>query len=206
MSIEEFPYSSIRKRIDVIMQPKTYVSYSEETPNAVTALFYLDAPRDLYGWHLSARDRQVSAAYFMIEHFYADRLPVLYRSIADDVYEPWMSDYPPKRDLIRCPLPEPVAHELEHLQSSFIHEWLFFDTDPDIDVELAAYREHGMPMQAVNIRSKKLNRFGWKSGHWIHTTPGTDFNVVYFLEKHWRFDLRMPQQRIQRFQQAWSRS
>jgi len=190
------------------MQPRTYVSYSGETPHALTALFYLDAQRDVYGWHLTARDRQVSSAYFMIEHFYADRLPVLYRSVADDVYEPWTSDYPPKRDLIRCPLPEPAAHDLEHLQSTFVREWLFFETDTDIDSELAAYREHGMSVQAVNIRCKKLNRFGWRGENWIHATPCTDFNVVYFLEKQWRFDLRLPQHRIrqfQQFQQAWLR-
>jgi len=188
------------------MQPKTHVSYSEETPHALTALFYLEAERDLYGWYLSARDRQVSAAYFMVEHFYADRLPTLYRSVADDVYEPWTSDYPPRRERIRCPLPETAAHELEHRQSQFIREWLFFDTDPDIAAEIAAYHAHGMQVHAVNIRSRKLNRFGWKAGHWVHATPGADFNVVYFLEKHWRHDLPLQPQRSRRHHQASFRS
>ncbi|HYD79474.1 MAG TPA: hypothetical protein VEC06_06680 [Paucimonas sp.] len=187
------------------MQPKTYVSYSDEAPPSVTALFYLDAARDLYGWYLAGRERQVSAAYFMIEHFYADRLPILYRSIADDVYEPWTTDYPPKRNLIRCPLPDAVAHELEHLQSLFIQEWLFFDSDPAIEAELAAYRARGLCVQAANIRSRKLNRLGREHGHWIHTTPGADFNVVYFLEKHWRFDLRLPQSRAARYSRLSSR-
>jgi hypothetical protein len=197
-----FPHSSTSDPRDAAMQPKIYVSNSDETPNVLTALFYLDAQRDVHGWHLVARGRQVSAAYFMVEHFYADCLPVLYRSVADDVYEPWTTDYPPKRALIRCPLPDHVAHELERWQSLFIREWIFFDTDPDADGELAAYRDHGKPMQAANIRCRKLNRIGWKTGHWIHATPGTDFNVVYFLEKHWRTDLRLPAQHVLQFRQA----
>jgi|GEM_PF-1267870 len=173
------------------MQPKIYVSQSEDASQSLTALFYLDAQRDLYGWHLQSVDGQVSAAYFMIEHFYADRLPVLYRSIADDVYEPWVTDYPPRRELLRCPLPDAVAHELEHLQSAFVDDWLFFENDIGIAAEVESYRNRGMELQPVNIRSRKLARMTRERGHWYHMTPGTDFNVAYFLEKHWRSGVKL---------------
>lgn len=185
------------------MQPKTYVSCSQGDEQSLTALFYLDAQRDLYGWHLVAYEGQVSAAYFMIEHFYADRLPTLYRSVADDVYEPWVTDYPPRREPMRCPLPDAVVHELERFQSQFVDDWLFFDTDVGVESEAEQRARRGLQVQAVNVRTRKLNRMSRDHGHYIHMTPGTDLNVVFFLEKHWRMNLRLGQRsRVERIRSA----
>jgi len=170
------------------MQPKVYISYSYGIPSSVTAMFYVEAEVDLYGWYLAAKERRLSTAFFMLENFYADRHPVLYRSKEDDVYDVWMTDYPPTKNVIRCPLPESLVHELERIQSGFVQEWLFFENDPDISEELAEYRGRGLPVHAANIRSKKLRGLGNgnDSRQWIHTTSGIDPNVADFLEKHWR--------------------
>ena len=157
----------------------------------MTAMFYMEAHIELYCWYMTARDQQLSTAFFMVEHFYTDRTPVLYRSIEDDVYEPWTIDYPPTKNAIRCPIPDAIMHELERLQSMFVQEWLFFETDPNVSSELAAYRTRGLSVQAANIKCRKLNRLDKEDQHWVHTTPGTDFNVAEFLEKYWRFEERI---------------
>jgi len=169
------------------MQPKVYISHSLGKHSSVTAMFYVEAHTDLYGWYMVAREHRLSTAFFMVEHFYADRTPVLYRSIEDDVYDPWIKEFPPAENAIRCPIPDAISHELERIQSMFIQEWLFFESDPNVAGELAAYHGRGLPVQAANIKFKKLNRLDKDDDHWTHTTPGTDVNVPDFLEKYWRF-------------------
>jgi hypothetical protein len=169
------------------MQPKIYIAYSRGKSSSVTAMFYVEAHIDLYGWAMVAKEQRLSTAFFMVENFYANRTPVLYRSIEDDVYEQWITAYPPTNNAVRCPIPDSITHELERIQSQFIEEWLFFDTDPNVASELAAYRTRGLPTQAANIKYKKLNRLDKDDEVWIHKTPGTDFNVADFLEKYWHF-------------------
>jgi hypothetical protein len=176
----------------ITMQPKTFISYLRETPPSLTALFYIETGNDLYGWYLFAQKNHMSAAFFMIEHFYSNHASTLYRSVQDDVYAPWAIDYPPMRNTIRCPLPDPYVHELERMQSEFVDEWLFFPGDPTSKEELAAYHAHGIPVLAANIKSRKLNRYHGSPRQWLHTTPGVDFNVPEFLEKHWPLDWAPP--------------
>lgn len=174
------------------MQPKVYISFSPGKPGSVFALFYFEAGKDLHGWHIEARNQYFSAAFFMVENFYANRSPCLYRSIEDDVYGPWITDYPPARDDIRCPVPESVGHELERLQSRFVEEWLFFKEDDHIEAELAYYQEHGLPIHEVNIKSRRLHRFQKQGANWIHASAGTDLNIVQLLKKYWRLSEKVP--------------
>jgi hypothetical protein len=168
------------------MQPKIYLSTVQETPARLTALFYVDSHSDIYGWQLIARQQSLSAAFFMIENFYAERTATLYRSMQDDVYAPWTVDYPLRRAPLRCPLPDALAHELERLQSLFVDDWLFFDVDPDSGLERTACHTRGVPLLAANIRSRKLSRLHRSGRQLEHSTPGFDFNVLEFLEKHWK--------------------
>ena len=170
------------------MQPKVYLSYSRKKPCALTALFYIEQEIDLYGWYISAGSRCLSNAFFMVENFYSETTPVLYRSLADDVYEPWTIDLPPTQSIIRCPLPAEIGHELERMQSRFIEEWLFFASDLDVDADLAAYHAHHLPVQMANIRYRKLQALVADGDEWVHVTAGADFNVAQFLEKNWRAD------------------
>jgi len=174
------------------MQPKAYISYLPGKLGSIFALFYFESGVDLHGWHIEARNLYFSAAFFMVENFYANRTPGLYRSVEDDVYSPWTIDYPPTRDKIRCPIPESIGHELERTQSRFVEEWLFFKNDIDIDTELLAYKEHELPVQEVNIKARRLPRLHKEGGIWTHSTPGIDLNVVQLLRKYWRLSEKVP--------------
>jgi hypothetical protein len=175
------------------MQPKFYISYARDKLGCVFALFYYESNADLYGWHIEAKGHYFSAAFFMIENFYTNRATRLYRSIQDDVYGPWITDYPPNRDEIRCPAPESVCHELERLQSMFVEEWLFFQDDPHIAAEVQSYQTHALPVQEVNIKWRRLNRFEKKEPHWTCMASGVDLNVVDLLRKYWRLSEKVPE-------------
>jgi hypothetical protein len=168
------------------MQPKIYVSYSPGKLGSVFALFYFETGMDIHGWHIEARNLYFSAAFFMFENFYARHTPRLYRSMQDDVYSPWITDYPPTRDEIRCPIPESLGHELERIQSRFIEEWLFFKNDAHIEVQQAAYDAQGMPVHEVNIKPRQLHRLYRNDSNWIYASPGLDANVAQLLRKYWR--------------------
>lgn len=175
------------------MQPKAYISYSPGKLGSVFALFYFESGDDIYGWHIEARSLYFSAAFFMVEDFYANRSPRLYRSVEDDVYGPWTIDYPPTKDEIRCPAPESVGHELERIQSRFVEEWLFFKNDVHIEAELAAYESLGLPVQEVNIKSRRLQRLIKEGGTWTYMPPSIDLNVVQLLRKYWRLSEKVPE-------------
>lgn len=174
------------------MQPKVYISYAPGKLGSVFALFYFESGADIYGWHIEARSLYFSAAFFMIENFYAQRMLRLYRSVEDDVYSPWTIDYPPTRDEIRCPVPESLGHELERIQSRFVEEWLFFKSDLDIEAEQSAYRMQCLPVNEVNIRSRRLQRLHRNGAIWTYTSPGSDANIVQLLRKYWRLSEKVP--------------
>jgi len=175
------------------MQAKTHIRYLPEEPGSVSALFYVEYGIDVYGWYTHAERSSFSAAFFMLENFYAERSTTLYRSIEDDVYGPWTNDSVPTETEIRCPLPEPVRHELERIQSSFVDEWLFFENDPEASRELLAYASHRLVTHAVNVKSRKLNRLEKSRTSWEHKTPGIDSNVIDFVQKHWRLNEKATQ-------------
>lgn len=174
------------------MQPKVYISCSRGALGSVFSLFYFEHGKDIYGWHIEARNLYFSAAFFMLENFYATQSMHLYRSVEDDVYGPWIIDYPPAKEEIRSPVPEEVEHELERLQSMFVEEWLFFKNDDHIEAELAAYLAHKLPVHEVNIKSRRLHRLQQHGRDWVYATPGIDRNVVQLLRKYWRLSEKLP--------------
>lgn len=168
------------------MQPNIYLSQTEGRPGTAIACFYLEAGNEIYGWRISGKSHRFAAAFFMLENFYAADHGVLYRSVEDDVYGPWMIDSPRQQGEIRSPLPEFVRHELERIQSVFVQEWLFFENDPEAEAEIAAYDRQGLPIQAANIRLRKLSRFYRTANHWEYRTAGFDKNVSEYLQRHMR--------------------
>lgn len=174
------------------MQPKTHIRFIPNEPSSVSALFYVEDGVDVYGWYTNADspagEGRFSAAFFMLENFYVNRSSALYRSLEDDVYGPWTNDFPPIDTEIRCPLPEPVRHELERIQSNFVDEWLFFENDPAASNELRSYESHQLSIHAVNIKSRKLNRLEKDGAGLEHKTPGIDSNVMDFVQKNWRLN------------------
>jgi hypothetical protein len=47
-----------------------------------------------------------------------------------------------------------------------------------------------MTVHALNIKPRKLKRLERHNDDWVHSTAGSDLNVVDFLEKFWRHDER----------------
>lgn len=168
------------------MQPRIYLCQTEGSNASVIACFYLEMANEIYGWRVSGSAHHFAAAFFMMEDFYESGHAVLYRSVEDDVYGPWMVDIPRRRGEVRSPLPEPILHELERLQSLFVQEWLFFENDPESENEIAAYERHHLPVQAVNIRLRKLGRLAHDGRGWEYRTPGFDKNVSEYLHKYMR--------------------
>lgn len=184
------------------MQPKLYISLSREELPSLTALFYVEANIDLYGWYLFAQEHVMSAGFFMVEHFYAERTPVLYRSIQDDAYAPWKVDYPVRKNTLRCPVPDAFVHELERMQSAFADDWLFFENDPHNAAEIATYAKKGLPLMAANVRTRKLSRFRKSDTTLMHCTPGTDLYIADFLAKHWQLEVLIIPQNVSRHADA----
>lgn len=175
----------------ILMQPKVYISYSPGNSGAVFALLYCGGGADIYGWHVEARNTYFSAAFFMVEDFYSSGALRLYRSVEDDVYSLWTIDCPPTREKIRSPLPDAMAHELERVQSAFVDEWLFFRHDDRIDAELAAYPARGLPIQEVNIKSRRLDRLHKTNSGWVYLSQGLDPGVTQLLRKYWRLNEKL---------------
>lgn len=169
------------------MQPKLYLCQSEGRSAPLSACFYLEGNRELYGWRLHSKGHRFAAAFFMLENFYDSSKTALYRSVEDDVYGPWMSDYPRRNEEMRCPLPEPVQHELERLQSIFVQEWLFFENDPDAEHEIALYEKEHLSVHAVNVKFRKLSRLLRTQRRWEYRTSGFDLYLLDYLQKYLRF-------------------
>lgn len=169
------------------MQPKIYLCQSEGRSAPFSACFYLEGNGELYGWRLYAKGHRFAAAFFMLENFYDSDRTVLYRSVEDDVYGAWMSDYPRRHEEIRCPLPDPVQHELERLQSLFVQEWLFFENDPEADQDISLYERQHLAVHAVNVKFRKLSRLVRTQRRWEYRMPGFDLHLLDYLHKHLRF-------------------
>lgn len=167
-------------------------------PAGIAALLYVELGSDVYGWYAQSRRSRYSAAFFVIEKFYAERASLVARSMEDDVHGPWERELPMPVQEIRSPVPEALGHELERLQSAFIDEWLFFPGDPESAAELAHYRDADLPLFAFNVRSRRLTRL-WSDGRayhdgsgahqeWTHQSAGADPNIFDLLQKCWRLD------------------
>lgn len=180
------------------MQPKVIIRYAPHPVNvgwlrcpvAVSALFYLEDHANVFGWYAQARRTRHCAAFFMIENFYAQHQTVLYRSLADDVYDAWQREAPPPVQPVRCPVPEEMRHELERLQSAFIDEWLFYGAEPEYQAELEAYQRRKLGLCAFNVRSKRLAQLNQDEHVWRYNTASSNMAVADFLQSCWSFDAR----------------
>lgn len=168
-------------------------------PAGIGALMYVERGADVYGWFAQARHTRYSAAFFMIENYYAQQTAVVYRSLEDDVYSAWERELPGPVREVRNPIPDALGHELERLQSAFMDEWLFFVLDPHSGPEVESYRRVDLPLHAFNIRYRRLGKMvadGQRDApwpfdeplQWLHQSSGADPNIHDLLNKCWRID------------------
>lgn len=167
------------------MQAKFQINTASDTRIFLSALFYIEDSGNVYCWNARGQDRGLAAAFYMVEHFYEDDSMKLYRSLEDDVYGPWITQTARGGiEQTRSPLPDALSHELERLQSRFVNDWLFFLDDPQSQAQCQAYEAHRLPLNAVNLRLKKLGRLLCHESGCQYCTPGFDPNIVDFINKH----------------------
>jgi len=173
-----------------VIEPASYLAYTPRGAGVLCALFYFAADKHVLGWYTGSQQGEFPATFFMLENFYSSEQTFFYRSQEDDVYGTWLK-YTPDGDMPvkgRELVPDAACHELEHLQFTFIREWLFYPDDDGADNESAEYRKQGLPVQAVNIRSRKLNKLDKNDLIWTYATATVDMNVISFLMRHWPLD------------------
>jgi hypothetical protein len=173
-----------------MIEPVTYFAYVPRGAGVLCALFYYVAGNNLFGWYTGSAEGEYPQIFFMLENFYSTQQTYFYRSLEDDVYGKWVR----QTDEGTIPanpvglVPDAACHELERLQSLFTGEWLFYADDAAEADEFAAYREQGLPVQAINIRHRKLNKLDQRDLIWTYAAPAVDMNVISYLQRHWPLD------------------
>lgn len=170
------------------MQVHSYLATTPRAGGVGSALFYAELGENVCGWFTGTVDGSVDRAYFALEHYYSTHETIYCRSVGNDLRGGWIVATAPIATDIRCPLTEPVCHELARLQFEFVREWLWYPGDPDAAGEAEACRKLGLVPRAINIRASQLNRFDRSRMPWVYTSPGTDLNVVLSVKKLWLSD------------------
>lgn len=171
-------------------QPFAYLAYAPRGPGLLCAVVLFNAEANVYGWYTGAAGAAFPASFFMLEDFYSVRDTVFYRSLQDDVYSGWAIVKPEGEDELGrpAPVPEEACHELEQIQNAFVQEWLFYADDSESQAEAEGYRRQDLPVRAVNIKSRKLNKLERHDGVWTYAMPGIDLNIIDTLKKRWSLD------------------
>jgi hypothetical protein len=173
-----------------MFEPYVHLAYAPRGAGVLCAAFWIVQGPHCYGWFTGAQAYEHPAAFFVLEDYYSTRDTVCYRSVEDDVRGAWLKvsargESPAEGP---GPVPEPLCHELEHMQDAFIREWLFYRDDPAHAEEAAELRERELPAVGLNIRPKKLNKLQTGAPVWTYTSSGADLNVIGFLARHWILD------------------
>jgi hypothetical protein len=174
----------------VMIEPHVHVAYAPRGAGVLCAAFWFAQDDHVYGWFTGARAHEHPAGFFVLEHYYSTRETVCYRSVEDDVHGGWLVASTAGESAIDRPgpVPEALCHELERLQDAFVREWLYFEDDPEHAQEAAALRARELPVLAVNLRPRKLNKLATGNPVWTYTSAGADLRVVGFLAKRWPLD------------------
>lgn len=170
------------------MQVHSYLATAPRAAGVVTALFYAVVGESACGWYTGVNELQLAAAFFALEQYYSTQETAYCRSVSGDLRGRWIVETAPLTTDIRCPLTEPVCHELSRLQSDFVREWIWYAADPRDSAEVDAYRKLGWSPRSINVRATQLTRFERSRPVWVYTSPGTDLNLVLAVKKHWLSD------------------
>lgn len=173
-----------------MIEPEVFIAYAPRGPGVMCALFYFDRRDDVYGWYTGSRAHEHPASFFVLEQFFTPHETHFYRSEQDDVYGGWVQVRRGGESKIDrpVPVPEPLCHELEHLQDAFMREWLVYADDPRFEAEAAAYRSHEMPAREIVVRSEKIGKLQTGKPVWTYASPRCDMNIVGYLQRHWALD------------------
>ncbi|MDH3437766.1 MAG: hypothetical protein OEN48_12360 [Betaproteobacteria bacterium] len=156
------------------------------------ALVYFERGVDVYGWWIGARDSEYLSAYFTLERFFSSKPTRFYASEGSDLYGGWKHLYSARTTELDKPVrvEDAVSHELERVQNMFVTEWLFFDDDPEIAAERAAYDRYNMPLGQVNMRAQRLNKLDKHQAVWLYRSHEFQADVLAYLQRFWPLDYR----------------
>lgn len=169
---------------------ESYLAYTPRGAGLLCALAYVVRGEDVYGWYVGAKGSDYPAAFFMLERFYSTRATAFRHTLENDVYGTWVEAFPPLQQVLDRPVPVPEAlcHELSEMQSAFSSHWLFYGDDPQAGAEIAAYREAELPVAAVNVRLRRMNKFDRGDAVWTYASARLDGNVIDYLKDNWPLD------------------
>jgi len=176
----------------VTTTPRSLIAYAPYGVGLMCALVYFERDTDVYGWWIGARDSEYLSTYFRLEHFFSTKPTRFYTSEGSDLYGGWKHLYSAQDTELAKPVPveDAISHELERVQDMFVTEWLFFENDPDIAAERAAYDRYNMPLGPVNLRARQLNKLDKHHAVWLYRSHDFQAEVLEYLQRFWPIDYR----------------
>jgi hypothetical protein len=175
-----------------LISSESYLSFAPRGAGLLSAVCYFALNEDIFGWYTGAQENSFSASYFLLERFYSMRATAFYRSMENDIYGNWALEFPPLRQPLDRPVPiaEEHCHQMTQMQVAFSREWLFYCDDPAAGHELDAFAQTQLPVQFINIKSKRLNKLTRDEPVWLYASPNLDINVIDYLRDNWPLDDR----------------
>jgi hypothetical protein len=168
--------------------PQTFFAFTPRGVGLLCAVAYIEVDKDVYGWWVGYRDGSYPPAFFKLENFFSTQMTSFLATEGSDLYGGWKFDYStgkPKRIDPPLPVEKDMSHELERLQDEFNAEWLFFDGDEGREGEVEAYHHQDLPVLAVNIRSRKLNKLDKSDVVWLYRSKDFDRDILDYLIARW---------------------
>lgn len=171
---------------------QNYIALAPHGVGLMCAMVYFEHGADVVGWWLGARGYEYHSAYFKLENFFSTKPTRFYVTDGMDLYGGWKLLYSARDPVLDKPVPveDAVSHELNRVQGMFVAEWLFFADDADTAAEREAYEKFPLPLQHVNVRSMRLNKFDESQPVWIYRSHDCDLDVIDYLQQYWPLDYR----------------
>ena len=179
---------------DLATQPQHYIAYAPRGPGLECAVCYFVEGANVYGWWTGFKDYQYPSAFFMLEHFFADRSTSFYATDGSDIDGGWRCDYSRRAQRLDAPIPvdDAICHKLERLQDAFVSEWLWFRADPGSADEAQAFEQAELAVQDVNLKRRHLGKLHKDAPVWTEESHGLDLEIVDYLAKRWPLDYGRP--------------
>lgn len=178
-----------------MLMPNVHIAYTPRGAGLLCAMFYAEINGDVFGWWTGHRDGSYPAAFFKLENFYSVQDTGFFATDGSDLYGGWYYDYGSSRPVLDSPIPvnDDLCHELIRLQDAFVAEWLFYSSGSTVaGDEESAYGARDLPVQAVNVKSRKLNKLIQEDVIWRYSTHDFDPGVLDYLSRRWPLEYAKP--------------
>jgi hypothetical protein len=171
----------------------TFLAYAPRGAGLLCTVVYAESGDDVFGWFSGSRACQTTSAFFLLKGFFSAGETVFYATDGMDLHGGWKYDYSTTEPQLKRPLAldEELVRQLNIMQGEFAGEWLFYPDDPAAAGQIQAYQDLGLPLQAVNVQAKKLNKLDRNEGVWRYYSASLQHAVVRYLSLRWPLDYRV---------------